>query len=220
MFKKVLIAEDFESFNLAVQKTLEEFQIPESDYVNYCDDAFNRLKISILEEKPYDLLITDLSFEEDYREQNLKSGTELIEACKKILPELKVLVFSIEKKSKKIENLFNHLQINAFVSKGRGDAKELKKAIPKIFNNEVYISLDNKKHLKKNTVELSSIEMHILKLLSEGVLQKKIPQYLDEKNVKPSSLSSVEKTINNLKDSLRAKNNEQLIAICKDFGIL
>jgi two-component system capsular synthesis response regulator RcsB len=57
-------------------------------------------------------------------------------------------------------------------------------------------------------------------LLSEGVLQKKIPQYLDEKNVKPSSLSSVEKTINNLKDSLRAKNNEQLIAICKDFGIL
>lgn len=220
MFKKVLIAEDFESFNLAVQKTLEEFQIPESDYVNYCDDAFNRINRSILDKKPYDLLITDLSFEEDYREQNLKSGAELIAASRKLLPDLKILVFSIENKPKLIETLFNEYQINAFVSKGRGDAKELKKAITKIYNNEVFLSPDNKKHLKENTVELSSIDLHILKCLSKGVLQKNIPQNLQENNLKPFGLSSVEKAINNLKESFGANSNEQLIAICKDLGVI
>ncbi len=39
MFKKVLITEDFESYNLAVQKVVEELEITEVQHVHYCDDA-------------------------------------------------------------------------------------------------------------------------------------------------------------------------------------
>lgn len=62
MFTKILIAEDHESSNFSVQKILEELQVPDVDHVYYCDDAFSHLKKS-LDSKPYELLITDLSFE-------------------------------------------------------------------------------------------------------------------------------------------------------------
>lgn len=72
MFKKVLIAEDFESFNISVQKAVEELKIETVDNVHYCDDAWMKVKKSIREKSPYDLLITDLSFDTDHREQTLK----------------------------------------------------------------------------------------------------------------------------------------------------
>ena len=49
MFKKALIAEDFESYNSSVQKALEELKIEIIDNVQYCDDAFMKIKKSIRE---------------------------------------------------------------------------------------------------------------------------------------------------------------------------
>jgi hypothetical protein len=57
-------------------------------------------------------------------------------------------------------------------------------------------------------------------LLSEGILQKNVPEYLQKMNVKPNSLSSVEKRLFTLKDALNVSNNEQLIALFKDLGII
>ncbi len=127
MFKKVLIAEDYETYNLGVIKTLDELQITNYEFVNYCDDALAKIKRSIAENQPYDLLITDLSFEEDYREQMIKSGRQLILEARELHPDLRIIVFSIENKPKSIEDLFKKYNVNSFVSKGRNDAKELKK---------------------------------------------------------------------------------------------
>ena len=35
MLKKILIAEDYESSNISVQKALEDIKIPDPKYVNY-----------------------------------------------------------------------------------------------------------------------------------------------------------------------------------------
>jgi len=45
-------------------------------------------------------------------------------------------------------------------------------------------------------------------------------EILKEKSIKPNSLSSVEKTLNNLKETFAAKSTEHLVAICKDLGVL
>lgn len=221
MFKKVLVAEDYESSSLSVKKVLEELQITNADYVYYCDDAMERIKNSVVAKDPFDLLITDLSFEDDYRAQNIKEGKDLIIEARRLLPSLKVIVFSIEKKPKIIENLLNEYEINGFVNKGRGDSTELRKAIETISHNEIYLSTENKKKLQRsNTIELSDVELAILRQLSTGMLQKNIPDYLKQKQMKPCSLSSVEKMINQLKEDFNATNNEQLIAICKDLGLI
>ncbi|KFF22597.1 response regulator [Chryseobacterium sp. JM1] len=221
MFKKVLIAEDFESYNSSVQKVLEELKIETVDNVHYCDDALMKIKKSIRESHPYDLLITDLSFDADYREQKLTNGRDLIDAVKIGGSSIKTIVFSIESRPEIVDNLFKKQNINGFVSKGREDMKELKRAIKAIFNHEKYISSNIKDSIKnKNSYDFTRFDKTLITLLSKGMLQKNIPDYLKENNIKPSSLSSVEKCLNNMKESLGLSNNEQLIALCKDWGII
>lgn len=221
MFKKILIAEDHESANLSIQKTMSDFQIAQVEYAFYCDDAFGKVQKAIRLGIPYELLITDLSFEDDALPQKLKSGMDLVKVVKEIQPDIKVIVFSAEKKEAVISQLFNEEGINAYVHKGRSDVKDLKKAIEHTYRNEKYISADNHQTLKKmNAFEFSNFDIHVVKLLSEGVMQKKIPEYLKEMHIKPNSLSSVEKRLNVLKDSLSFSNNEQLVAFCKDLGII
>ncbi len=221
MFKKILIAEDHESINISVQKTLEELHIPHVDYVYYCDDALAKVQKANRENNPYDLLITDLYYEEDHREQNIKDGRELIHKIKEIQPSLKVIVFSAEHKSGVIDSLFKEYQINGYVRKARNDSKELKKSIASVYINENYLSLDLKQDLKKqNSHEFSTYDITLVSLLSKGVLQKNIPAYLQSNNIKPNSLSSVEKKLNSLKEDLEVTSNEQLVAFCKDIGII
>lgn len=221
MFKKILIAEDHESSSISVQKTLEDLNISSADYVYYCDDAIAKIQKSIREKDLYDLLITDLSFEEDHREQKIKDGKELISAAKKLLPSLKVIVFSAEHKSGVIDSLFSEYGVNGFVRKARNDSRELKKAIASVYVNENYLSLDLKQEVKKlNSYEFSTYDITLVSLLSQGVLQKNIPVYLQSNDIKPNSLSSVEKKLNNLKEGLRVTSNEQLVAFCKDLGII
>lgn len=221
MFKKVLAVEDYESASISVRKAVEDSQISNTQFVYYCDDALNIIKKSISENQPVDLLITDLSFEEDHKIQILKSGKELIAEIRSLLPDLKILVFSSEKRPQIIQSLFDDLKVNGFVSKARLDVKDLKKAIATIYKNEKYLSQENRVHIRRNnTVELTTIEYNVVKLLSEGIFQKNIPDLLKQKNLKPNGLSSVEKTLNQLKESFGAKSNEQLIAICKDLGVL
>ena len=219
MFKKVLIAEDFESFNISVQKVLKDLNVENPDYAFYCDDAFLKVKKALHDDQPYDLLISDLSFEEDHREQNLKGGRDLIEAVKAIQPNLKVIVFSVEKKADMVDNLFKEYHIDGFVAKGREDSKELKKAIQTVFVGGMHLELDMKRSIKqKNTYEITSYDVTLVSLLSNGILLKDIPNHLKQNNIKPASQSSVEKRLGSLKESLQISSNHQLVAFFKDLG--
>lgn len=142
MFKKVLIAEDHESANISVQKTLTDLQILNSSYVFYCDDALLQLKKANEQVEPFDLLITDLSFEEDHPPQQIKDGMALIAAAKVLQSNLKVLVFSSENKPVLIDQLFKEFGINAYVRKARHDAKDLKRAIEAVSQGKKYLSED------------------------------------------------------------------------------
>ncbi|RAJ33024.1 DNA-binding NarL/FixJ family response regulator [Pedobacter cryoconitis] len=221
MFKKVLIAEDHESTNISVQKTLGDLKILNTDYVFYCDDALNRIQKALKNDDPYDLLITDLSFEKDHNQQKISDGTELIKAVKKEQPDLKVIVFSAENKQAIIKALFKDLAINGYVRKARNDAKDLKLAIDSIYKGKAYMSVDLKQAIKeKNSYELTEYDITIISLLSEGVKQKEIPLYLQKKDIRPAGLSSVEKRLSLIKEVLEFSNNEQLIAYGKDMGLI
>lgn len=221
MFKKILIAEDHESSSISVQKTLEDLNISHADYVYYCDDALAKIQKSIRENDHYDLLITDLSFEEDHHEQKIKDGKTLIQAIKELQPALKTIVFSSEHRSGVIDSLFKEYEINGFVRKARHDSKELKKAIASVYDNKNYLSLDLKQDVKQlNSYEFTDYDITLISLLAQGVLQKNIPVYLQNNNIRPNSLSSVEKRLNSMKEDLQITSNEQLIAFCKDLGII
>jgi two-component system capsular synthesis response regulator RcsB len=220
MIKKVLIAEDHESANISVQKTLEEMGIIDSDYVYYCDDALVRIQKAKDVGEPYDLLITDLYFDADHRQQKIEDGTALIHAGRATQPELRILVFSAEGKPAVIEPLYTLANIDGYVRKGRNDAKELKAAIGQIAGSDRYFPRFYLQARHQNVHDFTTYDITIISLMAEGLRQKEIPAYLEKNRIKPAGLSSVEKRLNHIREALHFSNNEQLVAFCKEMGIV
>jgi DNA-binding NarL/FixJ family response regulator len=222
MFNKVLIAEDLDSISIAVIQALEMLSIIEIHHAKYCDDAYLKIKKALHDNVPYDLLISDLSFKIDHRENKLTSGEELIEAVKKVQPDIKTIVFSIEDKSFRIKSLFNDLGINAYVSKGRNSIPELQKAIQRIYDTDDKIVSTELSHIlrDKSIFEIEAYDISLLKLLSKGHILDEIAKVFKETGISPNGSSSIEKRINKLKVYFKASNNVHLIAITKDLGLV
>lgn len=222
MFKKVLIAEDLDTISIAVIQALEMLSIVEIHHAKYCDDAYLKIKKAIFDSVPFDLLISDLSFKTDHRENKFNSGEELIEAIKKLQPSLKTIVFSIEDKSFRIKSLYNDLGINAYVSKGRNSIPELQETIQRIYDtDEKIVSTDLSYILRDKAIfEIEAYDISLLKLLSKGHILEEIAKVFKDSGISPNGSSSIEKRINKLKVYFKASNNVHLIAITKDLGLV
>lgn len=221
MFKKVLVAEDIDSINIAVIQALNHLKVAHIDHVKYCDDALLKIKKALNSGEPYDLFITDLSFEPDHREVILTSGDEAISHIRSLQPELKIIVYSIEDKGFKIKTLLEKYKVNAYVQKGRNSITQLNEAILQLSqSNEVYLSPTVKHVLRdKSTREIDDFDVELIKQLSIGVTQDALEQRFKELGITPNSKSAIEKRLSKLKDHFRANNTVHLIAIAKDMGI-
>lgn len=221
MFKKVLIAEDFDSINIAVAQTLESLGVQEIQYAKYCDDALLKFKKANQDNEPFDLLISDLSFVADYRKVEISSGEKLIEVVRTIQPELHVLVYSVEDKAYTIKTLFEKQKINAFVHKGRNSISQLKTAIETLLYGKTFISPELANTLQDKTgKEIDNYDLTLLNHLANGVAIEEMEALFKKINITPNSKSTIEKRVAKLKDYFKANNNIHLIAITKDLGII
>lgn len=220
MIRKVLIAEDHEIVNISVQKTLEELKIADVQYVTYCDDALAKIQKEQQGSHSFDLLITDLYFEKDHRPQQIAGGMELITAVRQVQPDLKILVFSAENKPAVIEKLYEQ-DVDGYVRKARNDARELLQALEAISRNQRHFPRQLMQGVKQmNVHEFTQYDIVIITLLAQGIRQKDMPDSLKQRNITPAGLSSIEKRLNLIKEALGIGNNEQLVAFCKDKGII
>jgi two-component system capsular synthesis response regulator RcsB len=222
MFKKVLLADDVDVINDSLIKTLNALGITAVDHAGYCDEALIKIRKALLDNVPFDLLITDLSFKPDHRDEKIKSGEELIKIVKSLQPSIKVIAFSIEDKPFVIKTLFEKYNINGFVQKGRKSIEQLHKAISSIaVADEKYLSPELSHVLQDKTVyEIDQNDIKIIELLADGLQQDEIVLRFKELNIVPNSKSTIEKKISNLKDYFKAGSNIQLVLIAKDIGIL
>jgi DNA-binding NarL/FixJ family response regulator len=221
MIDKILIAEDQESANLSVQRMVEDMRIRQIDHVFYCDDALNKIELAIQKGTPYDLLITDLYFEADGTFQKIAGGFDLITSARTVQPDIMILVFSAEKRPATIDMLYKKHQIDAYVRKARNDARELRTAMEALLKGQQYHPQSLSQLIKRtNAYEFTEFDINIIRLLSQGYQQNEIPDYLKKHNIKPSSLSTVEKRLNQIREELSFSKNEQLVLFCKDAGIL
>lgn len=223
MFKKALIAEDFDTNNQQLVKLLlEDIKIEHVESTMYCDDALLKFKkASKQDNAPFELLITDLSFKEDHRERNLTSGLELIEAVRQVNPLVKVIIFSIEDRPSKIKQIISSHAIDSFIPKGRNALKELKKAVTQTSQGKPYFPHNLNLHLKKeNLLILENYDKEILKRIATGHTKDDVSEVLKKKAITPSSVSSIEKRLQKLYLSFNAKNTTHLIAIVQKEGLI
>jgi DNA-binding NarL/FixJ family response regulator len=221
MFKKVLVSDDLLSVNQGVLSVLNTLEIIEVQDVNYCDDAYLKIKKAALDKKPIELLITDLSYKKDHRNQKLTSGEDLVAILKIEHPDLKIIVYSVEDRLQKVRTLINEHDTNAYVCKGRRGLIELNEAIHTVYNNKTYLSPQVSSALSpKTNLEIDDFDIELLRQLSLGLSQDEISNFLKSNNISPFSLSSIEKKINKLKIQFGANNAIHLVAISKDLGLI
>ena len=176
MFKKVIVSEDLDSINIAVIQAMEALSIPEIQHAKYCDDTYLKIKKAQAENQPFELLITDLSYKADHRENKLNSGEELIAAVKKAQPNIKIIVYSIEDKSYRVKSLFDTFGIDGYIMKGRNSIPELQKAIHAIYKTDEKILSPELSHvlMDKSLLEIETYDIELLKLLSKGLILDEI----------------------------------------------
>lgn len=221
MFNKILISDDLGSINQGVLTVLDSLGLKNVFEVQYCDDAYLKIKKAVLDDEPFDLLITDLSFIADHRAQKYTSGLELISALRVEHPDLKIIVYSVEDRLQRVRLLINEYKANAYVCKGRRGLIELNKAIQAVFNNNIYLSPQIEHALSpKSNLEIDDFDIHLIELLSQGLSQDEISATLKKQNLSPSSLSTIEKRLNKLRIQFKANNAIHLIAIVKDLGLI
>ncbi|MDR0228365.1 MAG: DNA-binding response regulator [Flavobacteriaceae bacterium] len=224
MFKKILVVEDYDSINMGIVQALSE-HFPEVEVYStkYCDDAWLKIQSATKNSAPFDLIISDLSFQEDYRETKLKGGAELIKLIREYYPLLKVIVYSIENRYIEVTDLIDRLKVNAYISKGRNSITELLDAITYIHceNSIPYLSPEIKEVTESSTsLILQEEDLLILRFLSEGYSQQDISLKLKEYDTSISSISSIEKRISKLKTIFNSRNTVHLISLVKDLGII
>lgn len=221
MFKKVLIVDDHDVVNEGVLAVLKSKGIKDVHKAQYCDEASLKIKRADFDKQPFDLLISDLSFKEDHRESKLLSGEDLVKALRLDYPNLHIIMYSMEDRLQKVRTLISKHQVNAYVCKGRKGALELEKAINHVYNNELFLSPQVENALSSKTnLEINDYDIELIRQLSLGLSQGEISKLFKKNNVTPSSLSSVEKQLNKLKDQFKANNAIHLVAIVKDLGLI
>lgn len=221
MFKKVLISEDLGSVSNGIVSVLEALHIGNFYQVQYCDDAYLKIKKANHDEQPFDLLITDLSFMADHRHQKYPSGEVLIKALKEEYPALKIIAYSVEDRPPKVRTVMLESKADAYVCKGRKGLQQLEEAIFKVYNSETYLSPQISNALRKTTTpEIDDFDIKMMKLLANGLSQDEISQHFKSRNINPNSLSAIEKRIIKLRNNFSAKNATQLISIAKDLGLI
>lgn len=221
MFKKVLVVEDMDSINHAVGSLLAKLQITQADHAQYCDKAWLMVKKAVMQDEPYELVICDLSFKPDHREEKITSGYQLIPILKEEDPQLKVLVNSIEDHPQTVRELWEQEKVDAYVCKDRRGMEDLEEAILDIWQGRRYISESLKNSLNhSNLVMLNDFEVKLLTAIANGLTQDEIEQSFKKQQISPSSKSSIEKRLKELREEFNANTTPHLISIIKDLRLI
>ena len=221
MIQRVLICEDIDSTNIGLTSTLSDAFTFRVDQADYADKALLMLKKGLMEKQPYDLLITDLSFNTQNENTQVPDGEALLRKVRALQPNLKSIIFSIEDRPHKIRRFLESLAVDAYVLKGRESACQMVEAIKSIHEGETYLSPELSAPLQaSSTLGIDEYDLRLLESLSEGYSQQEISKKFKKQGVSPHSLSSIEKRVNRLKETLSARNIANLIAISKDMGFI
>ncbi|OCB76451.1 response regulator transcription factor [Flavobacterium crassostreae] len=222
MFQKAIIVDDIDFNDQGALQVLTNLNVPVVDIAKYCDEALLKIKKAQLEEQPYDLVISDLSFKEDHRNDKIKSGEELIAIVKDLFPETKIIAFSVEDKPYIVQSLFKKFAINGYVIKGRNTITDLQQAIMQVYHtDEKFISPELATLYQDKTIhQINDYDILIIKYLSLGISQENMELQFKELGITPNSKSSIEKHSNKLRIYFRANNTTHLVAIAKDLGLI
>jgi DNA-binding NarL/FixJ family response regulator len=215
---KILIVDDHQLIIDGIISSLKEVGDFEISSTNNCDEAFAKIK-----QEDFDILFTDLSFDDEITSKELDGGESLIKAIKKEGISVKIGVITGHSETNRIYNVIQNLKPSAYLLKTKCNATELNFAIQKMMANDFYYTHEvHQKMIRRACIDIQmdEVAIQILKELPnqskisnlEGVIKKEDGSLL--------KIRSIESKLANLRIDLNAVNNTDLILKAKELGII
>ncbi|MFB1040078.1 MAG: response regulator [Polaribacter sp.] len=219
---KILIVDDHQLIIQGLLCSLEEVGDFEVVTTSDCDDALHLIKASE-KSAPFQVVFTDLSFDNSTKETILNSGEALIKAIRVNEIQIKVAVITGHTETSRVYSVISNLKPNAYLLKSNCEAAEIGFAIQKMLKNEYYYShIIHQKIIRRKItqIKIDDVAVQILKELPNHPKISNLEGIIVKNNGNKIKLRSIETKLANLRIDLNAINNTDLILKAKELGLI
>ena len=219
---KILIVDDHQLIIQGLLCSLEEVGDFEVVTTSDCDDALHLIKASE-KSAPFQVVFTDLSFDNSTKETILNSGEALIKAIRVNEIQIKVAVITGHTETSRVYSVISNLKPNAYLLKSNCEAAEIGFAIQKMLKNEYYYShIIHQKIIRRKItqIKIDDMALQILKELPNHPKISNLEGIIVKNNGNKIKLRSIETKLANLRIDLNAINNTDLILKAKELGFI
>tara|TARA_B110000046_G_scaffold185829_1_gene229655 strand:+ start:938 stop:1660 length:723 start_codon:yes stop_codon:yes gene_type:complete len=219
---RILIVDDHQLVIKGILCSLKEVGDFDVVTTNNCDDAFSLIKADI-NSNPFQLLFTDLSFDNTTDQSILQGGEELIKAIIHEEIDIKIGVITGHTETNRVYNVISNLKPNSYLLKSKCNAAEIGFAIQKMLVGEYYYTHEiHQKIMYRNIVkiQMDDIAIQILKALPNHAKISNLEGIIKKNDGTRIKLRSIEAKLANLRTDLNANNNTDLILKVKELGII
>ena len=188
-----------------------------------CDDAYKEIKKAQVANDPFDILFTDLSFENVTNADEIEDGEALIKRLDRDGIRPKTGIITGHSSINRVFNVIHNLNPLAYILKSNCSGDELYFAVQKMLNDEhFYTHSIHEKLMRRRIVEiqLDDVAIQILKELPRHSKIKNMVGVIQNTKGMELSLRTIENKLSNLRIDLDANNNIDLFTIAKELGIV
>ena len=219
---KILLVDDHQLIIEGIRSYLKDIEGLDIHTTNSCDTAFTMLKTAIKND-PFDIVFTDLSFDDISSDTLITGGEELILAIRNEKIPVKVGVITGHSETNRIYNVIHNLKPSAYILKGKCSTSELNFAIEKMLKGEVFYTHEiHQKLLKRALVEvhMDEIAIKILKELPKHAKLGSLEGEIKKEDGTIVKIRTIENKLARLRIDFNAVNNTDLVLKAKELGIL
>jgi DNA-binding NarL/FixJ family response regulator len=219
---RILIADDHQLVIQGILLSLKEIGDFDVVATSTCDAAFDLIRES-QHTNPFQILFTDLSFDNGTRDTILVGGEDLMKVLKNHDIDIKIAVITAHTETNRVFNVISNLHPNAYLLKSKCDSSEIAFAIQKMLKNEHYYTHEiHEKMMRRSIVQIQmdDIALQILKELPNQPKIVNLEGIITKGDGAPIKLRSIEAKLANLRTDLNANNNIDLILKAKELGII
>ena len=188
-----------------------------------CDDAYKEIKKAQVANDAFDILFTDLSFENVTNSDEIEDGEALIKRLDRDGIRPKTGIITGHSSINRVFNVIHNLNPLAYILKSNCSGDELYFAVQKMLNDEhFYTHSIHEKLMRRRIVEiqLDDVAIQILKELPRHSKIKNMVGVIQNTKGMELSLRTIENKLSNLRIDLDANNNIDLFTIAKELGIV
>jgi DNA-binding NarL/FixJ family response regulator len=219
---RILVVDDHQLMVDGIVMALAQFPNYNVTSFNTCDDAFHEL-LEALDTNPYDVLFTDLSFENITEDSEIDGGESLIRKIKDDGIPVKIGVITGHTETNRVFNVIRNLNPDAYILKNQCTAEELNFAIRKMMSGDRFFTHEiHNKILKRNVIQIQmdEVAIQILKQLPKQTKIINLEGMIKKSDGKFMKIRAIENKLANLRIDLGAKNNTDLVLKAKELGII